>query len=85
MPYICETMREPRRRIPIETQRELSYEITFAILQFLEGKELDPQVIGEVWAAIEGAKQAFDHEVAQPFEAKIRKETGAIFRSLFDR
>jgi hypothetical protein len=64
------------------TWQELSFQLCANIRDFFVGKKLNSQTIGEAWAAIEGAKQAFDQEVAIPYEAKKRFENGEIFHDI---
>jgi hypothetical protein len=81
MPYII-----PERRVRLDlvpdTWQELSYQIDYLILTFLRGRKTDSQAIGEVWAAIAGAKKAFNDEIASVYEAKKRNENGPIFHEI---
>lgn len=82
MPYIKQ---DRRGALVQDSWQELSFVLCEEILGFLlrktnmDAQKINSQLIGEVWAAIEGAKAAFDEEVALPFEHSKRLENGSIF------
>ena len=80
MPYIQNNERERAYSRP-KTWQDLSYQLAAYIRDWIvsEGKTVNSGTIGEVWSAIEGAKQAFDEEVARPYERQKAKENGTIF------
>lgn len=89
MPYITNDRRsaidtwDNNFRHPV-TWQELSYQLDYCIREWFttNGHTVSSKTIGEVWAAIEGARKAFNDEVAEVYEAKKRNENGTIFHDL---
>ena len=61
------------------TPGELNFEITKAILNFLDLDKLNYQGINDVLGALEGAKMEFYRRVVVPYEIEKCKANGDVY------